>query len=169
MFNGLLSWLKKLWEKNGPVCRIEEIDVIKHSVVIHCRGIEAPIILQFDEIIQDIVILSNLSPQHASWIGYCYGKNYSALRNHQNPNSFDFSFTDSNKRYKIILQDRQGRLVYSDHLTQITHTASAEAILTNSSLISQFDSVQACYIGIIAGMNTQKKAEKTAKPFLKLV
>src|SRR3990167_8392924 len=79
-----------------PFCNIEEIDLSQNTVSIHCKGVRTPIKFTFDEIINDDIILSNLSPKHASWIGYYYGKYYSDLittknASHHDSSNFDFS------------------------------------------------------------------------------
>src|SRR4029077_19362622 len=67
----------KLDEK--PLCSLEEINLHHKTISINCKGVRVPIKLKFDEIINDFVILANLSSKHASWVGYYYGKYYSGL------------------------------------------------------------------------------------------
>jgi hypothetical protein len=134
-------------------------------IILHCRGVKSPIKLKFNEIVHDVTILANLSPQHASWIGFYYGKDYHALlrannSDHNTSHNFNFVFRESDKRYRIVFQDRQGNIVFLDVMTNEMITKSPIAILSIESLISKFDSIEACYIGILWGMSHSKRLTK---------
>src|SRR3989338_1367439 len=114
-FSGLKSIFFKIIGKRSAFCHIEEIDVSKKIIIIRCRGINAPIKASFYEIINDILILSNLSPKHASWIGYYYGKYYSELMSSKKEGAFspdfDFFMNDPARRFCITMLDRRGNLI----------------------------------------------------------
>lgn len=144
--------------RNNYLCHIEEIDLVKNSIIIHCRGIAAPIKLRFDEIINDSVLLSNFSSKHASWIGYYYGRYYNTMINKQSCSSIPFSFTPatSNKRCYITMVTRRGELVYSDNITGAVYTMHPVRVMTSKDIIMHFDSIQACYIGFLSGVSKDK-------------
>jgi len=155
----------ELLGKDQPMCRIEGIDIEKRILIIHSRGVSAPIKFRFDEIINDIVILSGLSPEQASWVGYYFGMYYESLLKHKNdfhfnPNNFDFASDDRNARCKLMLQDRPGNIVYLDRLTNLMYKRSVISIITTSDVISNFDSMEACYIGVLAGIFASKKDDR---------
>ncbi len=169
----------ELLGKDQPVCRIEEIDTEKRIIIVHSRGVSAPIKFRFDEIINDTVMLSCLSPEQASWVGYYFGMYYENLLKdkkdfHFHPNNFDFASSNYDARCKLMLQDRLGNIFYLDRLTNLTHKRSVISIITTSGVINNFDSIEACYLGILAGIfisknDGQKKIKIQEKNYLKLV
>lgn len=163
----------KFLTKANPVCRIEEINLERKNIVIHCRGINSPIKLSLDEIIHDSMILSNLSPKQASWIGYYYGKYYkNSINNKKNYNNFiDFSIDEESDKFKIKMLDRQGNVIYS-HDDKF-YTIQPIKALNNESIINNFTPIQACYIGILAGTAPKKiidsRANHANKTNLKII
>jgi hypothetical protein len=156
-----------MWNQES-FCHIEEIDTINKTFLIHCRGVTMPISLTFDEIIRDAVMVSNLLPQHASLVGYYYGKHYNLINSQNSHNKIsNFSFRDSDKRYKILFQSRDGKISYLDKVTKTTHAKLAISILAALSLIGEFDSVEACYIGMLGGIFVSERNKKQAKISIK--
>lgn len=153
-----------IMSKHKSFCHLEEIDIVKKIILIHCRGVTLPIKFTFDEIIRDVVMISNLLSQHTSLVGYYYGRDYynsmNDKNNHNETVNFEFSFRDSEKRYKILFQGRHGKISYLDKVTQTTHAKLAINILATLSLISEFDSIEACYIGILAGIFVSKNRDR---------
>lgn len=154
-----------------PLCRIEEIDLIKKIIVIHCKGIDAPIRLTLEEMINDSAMLSNLSPIQASWIGYYYGKHYKGLISEKNSrnNTFNFDINNSLGKINILMLSRDGNLIYNNHENNITHTISPKNAMMNENIITQFTPMQACYIGILTGTATQKKTPSSNKTQLTVI
>ena len=143
-----------------PLCSIEEIDLTHRTVAIHCKGVRVPIKLTFDEVINDYMILSNLSPKHASWVGYYYGKYYTDLisqnTGHHDSLNFDFSTNASSGKLNILMLARNSDLIYLDKNDK-SHIISPIKVVTQENLIAGFDPIQACYIGILAGTSRSKK------------
>src|SRR3990167_4921549 len=143
-----------------PLCSIEEIDISQKTVSIHCKGVRTPIKLTFYEIINDDMILSNLSPKHASWVGYYYGKYYTDLisqnTGHHDSLNFDFSTNASSGKLNILMLARNSDLIYLDKNDK-SHIISPIKVVTQENLIAGFDPIQACYIGILAGTSRSKK------------
>lgn len=142
-----------------PTCRIEEIDTTKQIVIIHCRGIDAPIKLKLSEAISDLVILTNLSPQHASWIGYYYGKSYinTTVSQGKHINAHDLLQNDIESDYKILYQDRRGNICFQNRSDNQLQMSSPIKLISNSSLMNKFSAQQACFLGIQAGIAASKK------------
>jgi len=153
--------LGKKTEAASYLCRIEEIDFAKKTVLVHCSGIKTPVKLKFNEIMSDFAILSRLSPQHASWVGYYYGHYYTELLQQEItlPN-FAFELGESKKRYTILLQNRQGSISYLDNLTNTLCTKRVTDILTTKELIMDFGSLEACYLGFLAGIAASKNKHR---------
>ena len=145
-----------------PLCSIEEINLTKKTIIIHCRSIDAPIKLTLDEVINDPAILANLSPKQASWIGYYYGKYYRELISEEKncSNIFNFTIDESLEKYNIVMLNRDGNLIYSSCIDNITHTISPINAIRSENIIMQFPSIQACYIGILAGTYNLKKGHQ---------
>jgi len=174
--NRLYTRYVKLQAINTPVCRIEEIDTVKQIVIIHCKGIDAPIKLKLSETINDLVILSNLSPQHASWIGYYYGKSYISTEASSASvmNTHDLLQNDGESDYAIIYQDRKGNIAFQNRSDYQQQIYSPIKLISDNSLINKFSAQQACFLGIQAGIAANKKSHHrkqslTTKSQLRLV
>ena len=146
----------KFFIKANPVCRIEEINLEKKMIIIHCRGINSPIKLHLAEAIHDSMILSNLSPKQASWIGYYYGKYHKNLTNNKkNHGTFiDLTMDEKPSKFKIQMLDRQSNIIYSCDKSH--YTIQPIKALNNESIINNFTPIHACYIGILAGTSPKK-------------
>ena len=157
-------------QKNKPLCHIEEIDMTKKIIIVYSRGVAAPIKFTFDEIIQDVAVISNLSSQQASWVGYyygiCYQRELDAQKNNKIKNKIEFSLSNSEKKYKIMHQNRSGNLTYLDTDHNKIYTKSIINILAIPSLIMEFDPIEACYIGILGGIFIFKSSSEKIINFL---
>lgn len=151
------SILYKALDRKNAACRIEEIDLIKNRIIIHCRGVNAPVKLTFDEIINDFVLLSNLTSKYASWIGYYYGKYYYNLteKHHNILSNLEFSIEDTPGKLSITMLNRKGDLICHDRDHNTSRTISPVNAMIQEKIIMSFNSIEACYIGILA--STSKK------------
>jgi hypothetical protein len=167
--NQLLTRYINLQTSNTPVCRIEEIDTIRQTVIIHCRGIDAPIKLKLSEAISDLVILANLSPLHASWIGYYYGKSYinTAVSPAGCMNTHDLLQHDSESEYEVIYQDRRGNIGFQKRSDRQLQVCSPHKLISDSTLINKFSTQQACFLGILAGIAASKKIHNHSRDLAK--
>lgn len=148
--------------KKRTLCRIEEINILKKFIIVHCLGVNAPIKLSFDDLISDYVLLSNLPPKQASWIGYYYGKYYNDLINnkHKCITKFDFTEESSTGKFKILMLNRKGDLIYTDKEGIKSHIISPINAMNNEAIIANFDPIQACYIGVLVGIKYKKAGSK---------
>lgn len=164
ILDNLLKWAKNnnLWF-NKPICKIQDIDFEKNTVIIQSKCFSVPIKFHFNEIISDVVIISNISSIQASWLGYYYGMYYQNQINKNipimYPSTYDLTLAES-KRFKIQSQNRKGKITYLDTLDNTFHTQSIISIITNRSLIESFDPIEACYLGILGGVYLSKKNKK---------
>ncbi len=153
-----------MFRYSGPVCRIEKIDRLRKSAVIHFAGICSPVTLRFDEIVRDVVLIANLSPQHAAWIGYYYGLYHPLFITNSRVSSRYLDFPQT-VRYKIISLDRKGNVALLDTQTQLISSMPPKMILNNRDLMMHLHSEQTCYIGILAGIAAYKnKIPSLRKP-----
>src|SRR3990167_3681188 len=150
MWSKLINTLRnKISSKKYPICRIEAVDLEKNVIVLHCRGTNSSIRLGLEELIYDTAILANLSPKHAAWIGYYAGKTHSIKRKKQKD---DFSIQPTKGKYNIMMLDRHGQILYSKPNNDAMVSISPELAVRNNQLINQFGPIQACYIGLLAGI-----------------
>ena len=152
------KFLKKI-SLNKYQCSIEEIDTAKETVTINAKGTCSPIKLKFDEVIHDILVLSNLPPLQASWIGYYYGIKYgsSAMHSPSNLTNYKFCFDEFQSKFKLLFVDRFNNITYLNRKNGNNVTTSPIIILKDTSLIRNFSSLEACYIGILWGIYIHKK------------
>lgn len=141
--------------------RIEHIDLEKQTIVVHTRGINAPLHLKFDAIIQEEALLNSFSSRHASYIGYCYGIHNGSATKDTNTKGYFYCFTDNpSNKYTIHGLDRHRNVIYIDQINKNHITRSPDQIMGLTDLIINFPSLQACYIGILAGINHSKSQKK---------
>ncbi len=161
-FSHYYRWIKSkvshVLSSKNYLCRIEEIDLTKNIIIIHCKWIESPIKLTLDEVINDTDLLSNFSPKHASWIGFYYGKYYNKLisQNRYSTASLQFNHDESINKFNIQSVTRHGYLIYIDNETNTHHSMHPVTIMATNHLINKFNPLQACYIGILSGISKAK-------------
>lgn len=161
---------------NHTSCEIKEFDLNSNEVIINCYGvriitIKAPI----SQIVGDVTIILNLPSDQSCWLGYYFGRFYAQSWNaahdfHTRGGNFLLKFRKG--RFKIFSLDRNNYLTYTDVKTNESFKESPLEIAQNHLLINQFDSSQACYIGILAGLMTIKQLNspcKTTKSFLRVI
>lgn len=168
------KYIRNIWQIHEPLCRIENINIPKKSVIFHIRGLTSPIKLKFSEVIDDGFIISNLSATHAGWIGYYYGRLYSETQE-ANIKKFDLTSDESfKKRYTIMMLNRKGELIYHDNISDAVYSQHPNFILEKTNIIKEFSPWHACYIGILAGIASKKYKNRNASnkktiPNLKLI
>jgi hypothetical protein len=145
-----------------PLIQYSLIDVCeeKQHVVLHVNGKSANITRSFSEVIGDSSIIENLRPLEACWIGAHYGR---ALRSSvesgevlKKIKKMPFLLKNKPCKYKIIFLNRDWSVGYLERKTLLTYTEHPLTIARNEHIICGFDSIQACYIGILAGILMEK-------------
>ncbi|OGT63238.1 MAG: hypothetical protein A3E85_05990 [Gammaproteobacteria bacterium RIFCSPHIGHO2_12_FULL_45_12] len=111
--------------------------------------------LSIAEAIGDPNILCRLIPIQACWLGY-----YSSLSPEECKGLFverkGLLLRFKKGRYKMLSLDRKGMISFLDARTNTTHTQRPVSIAQDPALISSFDPSQACYIGMLAGIDRLK-------------
>jgi len=141
--------------KNTATCKIEEIDVDKNIVVIHCYGLSAIIKTSITKVIYDSAVISNLPPYQAALLGYYYGVGH---RDHslEFNNILEFSTGDTDFECKIDMLNRKGRLVYTDNKLNNSFISSPRKIFSCRNTLNKFSPSEACYVGILAGLHLSR-------------
>ncbi len=154
------------FKKNIKSSVLEKIDNFNFEVILHIRGTRECIPYKLCEVIFDIAIISSLSSEDASDIGYNYGLHYKemGLKNH---NSYTFMINPSEKRqFTLLSLDRKKNITFSfQEKNKIKSlNMNPEDIFKTKSILKGFHPVQACYIGILAGIrknSTNNSAQLT--------
>ena len=144
--------------------RIEHIDMERETIVVHTRGITAPLHLKFDAIIKEEALLNSFSSRHASYIGYCYGVHNGSATKDTNAKGYFYCFTDNpSNKYTIRGLDRRRNVIYMDQINKNQITRSPDQIMGLTDIIINFPPLQAFYIGILAGINHTKPQKKPTR------
>lgn len=169
IFSDAYRWMRQL---DNERIRIEEINTSTGRVILYSSGIRTILKLSIAEAIEDPNILCRLMPVQACWLGY-----YSSLTRAQSDKILDSGggllLRHKKGHFKILSLDRKGVISYLDTRDHSVKYASPLAIAQNQSIVGFFDSSQACYIGILAGIDKSKQKDcslmLSQKPLLRLV
>ncbi|MFN7096936.1 MAG: queuosine precursor transporter [Gammaproteobacteria bacterium] len=144
--------------------RLDKINVDNNTINIYCRGTRVTITQKISEIIFNLNIIYNMPSQQTSYIGYYYGYlGYTSNVAHElllapkKKKSFILRFNKA--KYMILSTFRNGNIEYKNIYTDEIHIKHPSEIYRNESVIANFESSQACYIGILAGIY-QRKSEQ---------
>lgn len=153
------TYLKK------PMFSVSEIDMHQQMVIIHLKGKGIYLKNSFDETIGDSFILDGLSPEHASILGFSFGRIRQAHLDgkiaKKSLNQVALSFVKSPEyRYKLCSENIDRTLTYVDRVTKKTFTENPITIIRNNYVLKYFHPRQACYIGILAGINFESEHKK---------
>jgi len=122
-----------------------------------CRYLRSNFSLPIGEAAHDVKIVSGLAAPQACWLGIQYGQ---LLRQNNQSNAtqklsrYTFQLKRNIGRYRINHVDRGGDICFIDRISKLKHTKDPRAIAQSPQFIREFDPVQACYIGILAGMHS---------------
>lgn len=164
----IMQYLKEFFLPRQHLCTIEEINTTKKYVVIYSKWISALIKLGFDEIIHEYSVICNLSPAHASWLGYYYGVNKHLYHDNgqENDSGINFRFIKGDARYQLVSQNRHGNITFLDKTVGRAKTMPIVDIISASNWIDNFTSVEACYLGVLFGIQVSEGHLKREKPFV---
>lgn len=144
--------------------RIQDINDKNHKVTVRCSGSRAIIVTHLMAIVGQAKIISGLSPEQACFLGGFYGralsKNLGGIEAFKKARKLQMLLQNNCGRYKIIYQNRDGEVGYFDQKKQIEYLEHPLDIVNQTSLIMGFDPSQACYLGILAGIELEKKLAK---------
>lgn len=172
--------LKKTCLGRKIYCRLSSIDFEGQTAILHIINKRIFIKKTFSEIISNQNIIESLSSEHACWIGVYYGRMLrNAVDGKKNlrdiKNSYYF-LRHQYGQYKIICENRDGTIGCLHVKKRIELKTHPLSIAVDKIFINYFDANQACYIGILAGINLEKNksiADFTTKkhtvPYLRIV
>jgi hypothetical protein len=148
-------------------CRIAEINVAAQQVTFHVKKKSLFLKYTFSEAVCDMGIIQSLSPVEACWLGGYFGRAFRAceagrpiLKRVKNGS---FLLSSKRGRYKVVFENRTGEVGYFDKKSKKEFVEHPLTIANNPYLIAEFDSSQACYIGILAGASMEKMIEQDKK------
>ncbi len=177
LYKRIRYYILSMLKRKKYACEIKSFNLDNRNVSIACYGIRIITIRSsISEIITDPNIIANLPSYQASLLGYYYGKLYSPTSISTNPNKYKkagFILRPGLKQNRIISINNKYVLIYSDDKggTFKTHPMR---IIQSKNIINQFEPSQACYIGILAGLQINSQGEANiqslnSKPTLAIV
>jgi len=170
-----LTRIKQLAAPNaspGVLYRVVDINTDTLEVALKCVYTLTIMKDKIICVIKDQNILASLEPLDACWLGYYYGQ---AVRNKTDneirelTTEVNFLLKHSRGNLQIHSFNRNNTLSYTNKTTNSIHEKYLIDIAADERLINWFDPSQACYIGILAGLNVEKIGKKISKPDLKLI
>lgn len=139
LFNRYKSILYAHFVDKQCLSRIEHIDMERQTIVVHTRGINAPLHLKFDAIIKEEALLNSFSSRHASYIGYYYGIHNGSSTGDTNAKGYFYCFTDSpSNKYTIRGLDRHRNVIYMDQINKNQMTRSPDQIMGSTDIMRVF-------------------------------
>lgn len=136
---------------------IEKIDLRNFEVLVYSKGARNSIPYKLNEIIYDFALISSLSSEDASYIGYYYGCNYEKM-NIDKRRSYNFLINPAkSNKYNVIAVDRRKNVIFCTNTNKHLENRSMkpEELLMSKTLLRGFHPTNACYIGLLAGINTK--------------
>lgn len=172
-FIRILIKIKKIFFGCKNTCRLLDIDVEKQEAVFQLKMRSTVFRLPIDEAIFRFGIVDMLTPIEACWLGGHYAKQSKGVcKKPLTKHAQSFALKKSTAVYKIIAQNRDKTMTYVDTHTKETFTKHLKTIVHNDWIMSKFDSMQAYYIGFLAGISIDDKHPKVYKkrvPTLRVV
>jgi hypothetical protein len=159
----LVSFYKKiklLLLDRQPRYRIAEIDTESEQAIFRVRNKNVFFQCALPIAIINRDIMNGLSPSEASWLGGHFGRSLrlklekaAAFKKVKN---IPFLLIEGGGQYQITFLNRDGRVGYIDRKSKKEFLEHPLTLVNNRHIISKFDTNQACYIGILAGVSMEK-------------
>jgi len=111
-------------------------------------------IMAIEKIIDSKDLLSNFMPEESALIGFHFGRQF--YKNKVSVDSFDFAWGELPGEYIIKMIERNRNIIFSKKNSAENFTLSASTMFDNNRLLRRFNSIQSCYIGILAGIESHK-------------
>jgi len=139
---------------------LEEVNMARQEAVVRCSGTRTIMKFTLEALVGDMIIIQGMSPAHACLLGGCYGRILRAAMEGREVikrvKKLDFLLSNRTGRYRIVFQNRRGEVGYIDKKSRQEFVEHPLTIVNNKHIISEFDSSEACYIGILAGSTVEK-------------
>lgn len=163
----ILQHIKALLPFNQYSYRLAEINHQSQEVILHMKNKGLFFKCSLSDAITNLTILNELSPLEASWLGGYYGRALRASMEHgtalKKAKNMTVLLKSPRGLYRIAFQERSGEIGYCNQKTKEILIEHPITIATNEHIITRFDSSQACYIGILAGIILEKITNKDKK------
>lgn len=144
--------------KRRYLCSIKYINEKSQELIYLCRGKGILITISFYDIINRYDFITNFTPDESALIGYYFGLHYYEYQKKvsYSINSFDFTKIEVPGKFTIKMIDRYKNIIFGEKDSMETFTSSPLRIFSNREILKKFHSIQACYIGILAGIAYNK-------------
>lgn len=111
-----------------------------------------------DKLIDSYDLISNFIPEESALLGYYFGQFFYNCQNKtkHSLNSFDFTKIQLPGEFTIKMIDRNKNIIFGSKSDTETFTLTPSSIYHNNKLLKKFASLHACYIGILAGIESNK-------------
>lgn len=147
--------------------RISSVDLGHQTVLIHIIQKNIFIKQTFAQAISSPEIIEGLSCEQACWLGIYYGEAFRAALhdkgNFKNIKKPGYFLKHRHGRYRIHCENRDGTITCMHIKTKEKLTLSPLTIAKDPLFIKEFDENQACYIGILAGIQMHKNESGQGK------
>lgn len=159
--------------------RIIDVDPSMEKYTLHCINTRMVFCIKLADMIADENIIYRLHPTQACYIGMEYAKIFKGQKSIPMPNYPDASHSLSVPRgiYYLCYQDRKNNLCFMCYKTKKEFIMDPRDIVLSEALIEGFNTIQAFYIGFLAGLKMHdaqegdrfQRHEKLRRPYLWLV
>jgi len=159
------SVLKRLFTKIRYL--ITDFDNSTGKIVFLCYGSRAFFTKNIADVISEDKVISGLHPEQACFLGIIYARWIKEMR--INCNSEKYIGLKGRHNYNSsvedqIIFDRSGNIIFTDRRTRETKIIKAHIVASTSELISRFNPVVACSIGMYIGSNIRKISDSEMNP-----
>lgn len=160
-FKAILAAIKKywlsLWSSSNTLYKIIDFKD-KGQLTIRCKTSHSCFHIMLADIAFDLKILWGLHPVQACRLGVKYATQpyISTIINQQ----LTKTEPQSLGRFHLLYQERHGKIRYIDRKTNQTFIMAPEDIIDSNKIIKQFNSEQAFFIGLQAGLRQHRSKLK---------
>lgn len=146
--------------------KIVDFVVDKKEYVLQCINTRAVFYVKIVGLVSDLALLYGLHPLQSCFIGIEYAKyikeaNQLGLNNQKQ--NFSHNHTNRYGKYTLYYQDRNGLVCFTDLNTGAEFIMDPRDIALSEELISEFDAIQAFYIGLLSGLKLNNPTKQGSK------
>lgn len=139
----------------SSIASLKRIDPKNLKVTLYFKGSNKINTFNLYDLVFDHAIISSLPQRSAATIGYYYGINYAKMLHKKEKLQFSFGNKINDFKYQIISIDRSKNIIFcseQNHLRLESVKMHPFDIIGNKKLLADFHPIQACYVGIQAGI-----------------
>lgn len=144
--------------KNMQQVTVKNIDLDRWVIYLYIRGNNKITPHNIYDVFFDPILVSCMTSEDASKIGYCYALSQDCLAcNHEIHSEYSISEPiNPSKKFicEIISLDRKRNVIFSKNTKRNIDECvmSPQQIIGKKDLIAMFNPIQACFIGFLAGL-----------------